>query len=573
MNIIELENIGKKYILKFEKGAFIKDVIPRLFIPQERKEFWALRGINLTLNNGESLGIIGRNGAGKSTFLNIIAGISAPTEGKVKVNGKISTLLTLGAGFHPELTGEDNIYLNGAILGLKINEVKNRIDEIIKFSELKDFIKQPLYTYSSGMVLRLGFSIAVHINFDVLLIDEILSVGDAPFQEKCLKRINAFKEEGKTLVISSQSLDLIKSLCNRVLLLEKGKTVLLAEPKEVINKYLELIRERTVRRDENNRYPSYPQYPEDIERIKFGWGTRRGTGEARVLEVKLRNDKEEEKEVFETGESLRVNVKYIVEKEVETPHFGVAIFREDHLYCYGPNTLFDGIRIKKLNRGIGNFSIDYKNLILGRGNYRLTVAIWDREEENPYDYHYAYYKFRISDKSSTSSHLIKVPCSLFIDGKRIKKTYNLSVDKIKKAKPDGDNHVEIKEFKCLGRWNREKEEFSLNENLRFLLRIKAQELINSPLVWVGIHGQQDILIQEACFDVGWSIPAGDAVIALFYPKVPLLRGSYSLAMGIGSKNNGEDFRYFPAVANFKFYTSKLDHGIVYLPHHWTLRNP
>ncbi|MGE4358147.1 MAG: ABC transporter ATP-binding protein, partial [Candidatus Omnitrophota bacterium] len=208
MKIIELENIGKKYILRQEKGAFIKDVLPRLFIPKEEKEFWALKDINLEVGKGECLGIVGRNGAGKSTLLNLIAGISSPTEGNVKVKGKLSTLLTLGAGFHPELSGIDNIYLNGVILGLKISEIKERLKEIVKFSELNGFINQPLYTYSSGMMLRLGFSIAVHINFDILLIDEILSVGDISFQEKCIKKINSFKEEGKTLIIASQSLEL-----------------------------------------------------------------------------------------------------------------------------------------------------------------------------------------------------------------------------------------------------------------------------------------------------------------------------------------------------------------------------
>ncbi|MFN7170943.1 MAG: ABC transporter ATP-binding protein, partial [Candidatus Omnitrophota bacterium] len=196
MYAIELENISKKYILKYEKGAFIKDILPRLFIPKEEKEFWALKDINLKIEEGACLGILGRNGAGKSTLLNIMAGISAPTEGKVRIKGKISTLLTLGAGFHPELTGIDNIYLNGVILGMKIKEIKERLNKIIEFSELGDFIKQPLYTYSSGMILRLGFSIVIHTDFDILLIDEIISVGDIPFQEKCIKKINEFKEEG-----------------------------------------------------------------------------------------------------------------------------------------------------------------------------------------------------------------------------------------------------------------------------------------------------------------------------------------------------------------------------------------
>jgi ABC-type polysaccharide/polyol phosphate transport system ATPase subunit len=571
MNIIELENIGKKYILKHEKGTFIKDVIPRLFIPKEEKEFWALRGINLTLNNGESLGIIGRNGAGKSTFLNIIAGISSPTEGKVKIKGRISTLLTLGAGFHPELTGEDNIYLNGVILGLKIREIKEQIRAIIEFSELKDFIKQPLYTYSSGMILRLGFSIAIHIDFDILLMDEILAVGDFAFQEKCLNKINDFRKDGKTLVIASQSLDLIKSLCHKVLLLEKGNAVLLDEPVKTINRYMEIIKESQTRNPQTSQYPYYPKYPEDLERIKSGWGTRMGTGQARILEVKLRGTNGEERNLFRHGESLRVEIKYIVEREIRDPHFGVAIFREDYIYCYGPNTAFDGIRIKRLKRGIGYFSIIYKNLTLNEGNYRLTIAIWDKDEENPYDYHYAYYKFKIFGEGMKSGPLLSIPCNLFIDNKQAQEAVSFSLEKIK-DKSGRDNFAEIKKPKILGRWGREKNIFLLKENLKFLFSIKVLRKIESPLIWMDIQNQ-NLLIQEACFKIKEDLSPGMRKLFLDYPEVPLLKGSYSLSLGIGSENEKESFQYFPKLTDWELQATKKDHGIVCLPHKWIIKNP
>ncbi len=572
MNIIELENIGKKYILQYEKGAFIKDVLPRLFIPKEKREFWALRNINLALEKGESLGLIGRNGAGKSTFLNILAGISSPTEGKVEVRGKVSTLLTLGAGFHPELTGIDNIYLNGVILGLKIGEIKNRIKEIIEFSELKDFIKQPLYTYSSGMILRLGFSIAVHIDFDILLMDEILSVGDIPFQEKCLKKIGAFKETAKTLIIASQSLDLIKALCHRALLLEKGRGILLDEPEKVISRYLELVQKETVQKTKESQYPYYPKYPDDIEKIKTGWETRIGTGEARILEVKLRDKKGKERNAFQTGESLRIDVKYKVEKEIKGPHFGVAVFREDYLYCYGPNTRFDGIKIKKLRKGIGNFSIEFKNIILGSGDYRLSIAVWNKDENNPYDYRYAYYKFKIFGDGKEEKSLLDIPCSLSINGKRLRKSASAFLKKIIKESV-AEDLVGIEKPRISGRWGKEKKAFNPNENLRILLRIKILRIINAPFVRISLHNEDGILIQESCFDTGKDITPPDARLSLYYPGMPLLRGKYSLSIGIGSKKNPEGYQYMLSLANVEFQTNRKDHGIVYIPHRWRLKNP
>ena len=184
MEIINLEDVGKRFILKFEKRAIVKDIIPKLFKPRLNVGFWALRDINLFIKRGESVGIIGPNGSGKTTLLSLIAKIAYPDEGRIEVNGRLSTLLTLGAGFHMELSGRDNIILNGIILGMRVEEIRERIDKIIDFSELKEFIDQPFYTYSAGMMLRLGFAVACFVDFDILLIDEILSVGDIYFQKK-----------------------------------------------------------------------------------------------------------------------------------------------------------------------------------------------------------------------------------------------------------------------------------------------------------------------------------------------------------------------------------------------------
>ena len=211
---------------------------------KNNEEFWALRNINIEVENGKIIGIIGRNGAGKTTLLSICAGISAPSEGRVELNGKASNLLTLGAGFQDELSGKENIYLDGSILGMTQKEIDKKYQSIIEFSELKDFLDAPLYTYSEGMRMRLGFSIAIHVDFDVLIVDEILSVGDESFQKKCCEKIVDFKRQGKTMLISSHNLAIAERLCDEIFLLENGSIYAQGESESVANCYLRMLDER-----------------------------------------------------------------------------------------------------------------------------------------------------------------------------------------------------------------------------------------------------------------------------------------------------------------------------------------
>lgn len=409
---IETKKLGKKYIISHEKEAMVRHILPKFFSIRDREEFWALQEINLEIRKGECIGVIGRNGAGKSTLLNIFAGITFPTQGEVLVNGKISAILTLGAGFHPELTGEENIYLNASILGLRLKEIKRRFNEIVEFSELKDFIDAPLQTYSSGMYMRLGFSIAIHIDFDILLIDEILSVGDIGFQEKCLTKLKEFHKNGKTLVITSQSLDLLKYLCDKTLLLERGKIEFIGESQDAIAQYqemmsikeekdIQILAERTSR-PLFIRGSSNSDSEGKVEAIKSNWGTRVGTGDIEIKRVRLVDSRGKEEPIFETGQRLKVWVDFFVHTEIADPHFGIAIFRDDGTYCYGPNTRFDGIKIPKLKKGAGWFSIEYQELNLLPGSYKISVAIWEREERFAYDYHYAFYDFKVC--SSKKDH-------------------------------------------------------------------------------------------------------------------------------------------------------------------------
>lgn len=585
MHAIELRNIGKSYILKFEKGAIVKDVIPRLFVPKIEREFWALKGINLTVEKGECLGIIGDNGSGKTTLLSIIAKTTYPTEGFVDINGRVSTLLTLGAGFHMDLSGVDNIFLNGIILGMRFEEIKEKLSRIIAFSELKEFINQPFYTYSAGMMLRLGFSVAIHVDFDILLIDEILSVGDANFQAKCINKIKEFKEQGKTLLMASQSMEQISGLCDEVILLERGEILKAGGPTKVISFYEEKLKKskKILPLEEKKKdYILDRNYPLEGEKVKICWGEKHGNKKAEIVNVKLVNEDGIEKRFFKTGECLKIIVDYKLKQKILNPHFGIAIFRDDYLYCYGPNTDFDRIRIKKLNPTEGEFSIEYKNLILGDGNYKISVAIWDEKEQDPYDYHCAWYKFKVKNLKRING-LIALPHYWLTD---------------KRQKQRGDLLCE-----SINNWMNSQQE--LKERNGKLLRFRGVKLTDKgskPRFWYTTGERADVKIDLETlnsarpFIISAYLFRRDGILchqtglltdnelnkdnnnlvnlSLCYEKLPLLRGDYYIVLitAPSEHSRDKDLENFISLrmVNFKVYTDKKDHGIVYLEHKWNM---
>jgi ABC-type polysaccharide/polyol phosphate transport system ATPase subunit len=235
-SVISFNNVSKK----FRRGQklLLKEALIDMFIPNKQEDFWALKNINFNIKKGETVGIIGNNGSGKSTLLKLIAGVMYPTEGTIKVSGRISPLIELGAGFHPELTGRENIYLNGAILGLSKKQVENRFQKIVAFSELFDFIDTPVKHYSSGMYMRLGFSVAVHTDPEILLIDEIFAVGDTSFQEKCFKKMEEFKMKNVTIVFVTHNMETVKKFCNKAIYINKGSTEKIGNAKQIVDEYL-----------------------------------------------------------------------------------------------------------------------------------------------------------------------------------------------------------------------------------------------------------------------------------------------------------------------------------------------
>ncbi len=241
---IEFRHVSKRFQLA--EGRTLREFVPLLFKGGAFSEpFYALRDVSFSIDRGETVGIIGRNGSGKSTALKLIAGVMAPTEGEVRVAGRVSPLIELGAGFHPDLTGRENIHMNASILGMSSREIREQFDSIVQFAELADFIDTPVKRYSSGMYVRLGFAVAVHAQPDVLLVDEVLSVGDAYFQEKCLAKMHEFQRQGTTIVVVSHSLDLVADFCERAIWLDHGKIAAEGPAADAVQRYREMVPHHT----------------------------------------------------------------------------------------------------------------------------------------------------------------------------------------------------------------------------------------------------------------------------------------------------------------------------------------
>jgi len=351
---IQFDRVSKKFILHHERARSFQELVVGLFRRnnRSREEFWALRDVSFAVEQGETVGIIGPNGAGKSTILKLISRIIEPTSGRIAVRGRIGALLELGAGFHPDLTGRENIYLNGSILGLSRAEIRRRLDDIIGFAELERFIDVPVKHYSSGMFVRLGFSVAVHTDPEILLVDEVLAVGDVAFQRKCLQRIREMQEEGVTILFVSHALDQIRRLCHRVLWLQDGHLSAEGDPEEVTRAYLgnSLIRKQL------HMY-------------------RMGTGEVEITGAKTLDATGQECAAFLSGSRFIVRIDYRCHQPVDHLAFGLSIYAEDGTWVTSPNSILQSEQIEVKQQGSVYYVVD--SLPLKAGTYHVTVAVFD----------------------------------------------------------------------------------------------------------------------------------------------------------------------------------------------------
>lgn len=416
MKVIEVKNISKSFKVYFDKGATLKEKI--LFQNRNSyEEHHVLNNVSLTINKGEVVGLVGKNGCGKSTLLKLMTRIIYPDKGSIEVNGKVSSLLELGAGFHPDMSGRENIYTNASIFGLNKKQIDERIESIIAFSELEEFIDNPVRTYSSGMYMRLAFSVAINVDAEILLVDEILAVGDAAFQAKCFKKLQEIKNSGTTIVMVSHDLGSVERLCDKAIWIDEGIKRMEGNPHDVIAQYLGKImtkKENHKDKEQNksienhdlkeNKELEKAETTENQEEIQTNEekalqeveeNNRTGDRGIEVISVKLKSlETGEEKASFKTGESISIEIDYKKnDGTIQDSVVGIGIFRNDGLNCYGTNTLIDEKK-KYPMKASGQIQVILEELLLLEGEYTLDVAFHD-EYGMPYDYIRRVMKFSV----------------------------------------------------------------------------------------------------------------------------------------------------------------------------------
>jgi ABC-type polysaccharide/polyol phosphate transport system ATPase subunit len=421
-NAIELTNVTKiyrKYARRKQfatlKSALLSGSLIHDLQPDET--FPALQGVSFSVPAGRTYAVIGRNGSGKSTALKLVAGITKPTTGTVKVEGRISALIELGAGFHPEISGRENVFINGIMLGLTKREVTKRFDEIVEFAELQQFIDAPVKTYSSGMYMRLGFAVAIHVDPDVLLVDEVLAVGDEGFTHKCLDKFGEFKRRGKTILLVTHSLNLVERFCDEALWLDHGKVRGSGDPKRVVGAYLidvgkseeqELARLEAKSEQRAESQEPAAQSPEskaqglepsgsvvdDMTRVDEGrWGSR----EVEITGVTFKTAQGEVSHIFQSGEPMSIHLGVRAHQTIADFVFGIGIYNAEGVNCYGTNTHIEDLMSSEA-RGEGEVTFHIESLDLVEGTYKVDVAVHKRDGY-PYDYHRLLHTFRVKSRS------------------------------------------------------------------------------------------------------------------------------------------------------------------------------
>jgi ABC-type polysaccharide/polyol phosphate transport system ATPase subunit len=448
MNAIEVTNVTKVYrrYARRRQFATLKSALLRgtLISDLEPDEtFPALQGVSFAVESGATYGIIGRNGSGKSTALKLVAGITKPTSGNVTVRGRISALIELGAGFHPEISGRENVFINGIMLGLTKRDVARRFDEIVEFAEIKDFIDAPVKTYSSGMYMRLGFAVAIHVDPEVLLVDEVLAVGDEGFTHKCLDKFGELKRRGKTILLVTHSLNLVERFCDEALWLDAGKVRAAGDPKRVVGAYLtdvERSEERLLAAADAKAYerlappkgghhdetteaggirlpPSHEASadrhslggigqpdlaapdvaiaptPDMFQAVEGRWGSR----EVEITDVALMAREGQASHIFQSGEQLSVRLRVRAHQPTTDFVFGIGLFNAEGICCYGTNTDLEDLQPDDI-RGDGEVLFMIDSLDLVEGTYKLDVAVHKRDGY-PYDYHRLLYTFRVKSRT------------------------------------------------------------------------------------------------------------------------------------------------------------------------------
>jgi len=368
---VAFEHVSKRYVWRHGRPRSFLELLAGFAEPREgAREFWALRDLTLQVGPGEAVGLIGPNGAGKSTALKLASRVIEPTEGRVTVNGRVSALLELAAGFHPDLTGRENVFLSGALMGLSMREMQQRYDEIVDFAGVGDFIDSPVRHYSSGMAMRLGFAVASSVCPDVLLIDEVLAVGDRAFSQRCLDKIYGLKERGTAMLFVSHDLEAVRNLCDLAALLIRGQVREIGNPDHVIACYLQELAESSGDMAQASL----------LERQE-----RWGSGELRITDVWIEDSSGSPAAGVSSGEALSIVMRYAARQEVGQPVFGLAIKDQSGYLLSGPNTRFHGLSLGLVS-GSGEMRYHVSSVPLQPGRYFLSVSAYDTNLVHAYDH-------------------------------------------------------------------------------------------------------------------------------------------------------------------------------------------
>ena len=356
MDAIVVDNISKVFKLHENPVHSVKERMLSMGRSKYR-EFVALEPMSMSISTGTTLGILGHNGSGKSTLLKVVSGILKPTTGQIRLRGRLASLLELGAGFHPELSGRENVYINAAFLGISRKEIEKRFDDIVEFSELAEFIDEPVKHYSSGMYVRLGFAVAVNLDPDVLLVDEVLAVGDEVFQRKCLDRVRQFQQEGRTIVVVTHAADVVRQVCQRAIVLDHGKLVADGAPGDAIRIFREHL---------HGTLEEVAPKPTD-------------TGPLKITDVRVHHPRSAERKYIEPGEPLTIEVSYETTRTVETPTLSISILSLEGQSVYAVDLDLPSLGIPHLE-GSGTVTLPFTSVPLLDGRYTLSTRIIDRHD-------------------------------------------------------------------------------------------------------------------------------------------------------------------------------------------------
>lgn len=382
---IETENLSKVYKLYEKPSDRVLEAL-KLTKKCKHKDYYALNHVSFKFYKGETIGIVGKNGSGKSTLLKMLTGVLTPTEGKLKVNGRISALLELGAGFNGEYTGIENIYLNGSIMGYTKEQMQQRVEEIVKFADIGDYINQPVKTYSSGMFVRLAFAVAINVDPDILIVDEALAVGDVRFQLKCMDKFLEFKQRGITIIYVSHDTNSIKRFCERALWINEGKLMDDGDVDIVTDRYLDYLK---VLDAEKENYETNNEQTKNCDSEDMG----NCDNIAELVNIRMYNSKGEEVQEVTYGTQVDIEIEYKVnDTTIKHPVLGIAILRVDNLYICGVNTLLDNENIP-WEKGLNKYKLRYDKFNLVGGSYYFDVALYDQTASVPFDYRSKYKQF------------------------------------------------------------------------------------------------------------------------------------------------------------------------------------